>query len=166
MPHAAVSILLALAGIFQTHASDRIVIETVIDAPVDAVWKAYTTKEGLESWMVPKAEIRLAVGGTFRTHFDPNGKIGDADTIENAILSYEPERMLSLKVAKAPASLPMKSAAEKTWSVVYFTPDGQKTKVREVTMGFGPDEESQQLRGFLDSGNRMLLERLQKKFSK
>jgi uncharacterized protein YndB with AHSA1/START domain len=166
VPHTIVSILLALAGILQTPASDRIVIEAVIDAPVETVWKAYTTKEGLESWMVPKADIRLAVGGTFRTHFDPNGKIGDAETIESAILSFEPERMLSLRVAKAPASLPLKTAAEKTWSVVYFTPDGQKTRIREVTMGFGPDEESQQLRGFLDSGNRMLLDRLQKRFSK
>ncbi len=166
MPHAAISILLTFAATVQTSGADRIVLEAVIDAPVSAVWKAYTTAEGLQAWMVPKADVRLDVGGAFRTHFDPNGSIGDAETIENVILSYEPERMLSLRVAKAPATMPFKTAIARTWSVVYFTPEGGKTRIREVTMGFGADQESQQLRTFLEGGNRMLLERLQKHFSK
>ena len=156
---------LAFASLVHTQETDRITLEATIDAPVEAVWAAYTTQAGLESWMVPHADVDLAVGGKMRTHFDPKGTIGDAQTIENTILTFEPERMLSMKVAKAPANFPFQNAIQRIWSVVYFTPDGAKTKLTEVTMGFGEDPESQQLRQFLEAGNRMLLDRLQKKFA-
>lgn len=158
-------LLLALSMTLHGQSADRTTIEAVIDAPVDAVWTAYTTKAGLESWMVPHAEVELAVGGKMFTHFDPNGKIGDPQTIEHTILAHEPKRMLSLRVAKAPVGLPFAAAIQRIWSVVYFTPEGEKTRVTEVTMGFGDDAESQQLRQFLENGNRYLLERLQKLFA-
>jgi uncharacterized protein YndB with AHSA1/START domain len=156
---------LSIAVHAQETDTDRITLEATIDAPVDAVWAAYTTQAGLESWMVPHADVELAVGGKLRTHFDPKGTIGDAQTIENTILAFDPQRMLSLKVAKAPANFPFQSAIQRIWSVVYFKPDGVKTNLTEVTMGFGDDPESQQLRQFLQTGNRMLLDRLQKKFA-
>lgn len=34
--------------------------------------------------------------------------LSDANTIENRILAYEPERMLAIRIAKAPASFPFK----------------------------------------------------------
>src|SRR5262245_60762921 len=134
--------------------TDRLRLEAVIDAPVDAVWDAYTTKAGLESWMVPHADVDLKVGGKFRTHFEPTGKIGDDQTIEHTILSFEPKRMLSLKMLKTPAGFPFERSFSQLWSIVYFMPEGGKTRVTEVTMGFDQSLESQQLKQFLNEGNR------------
>lgn len=163
--HLVFGMLLATSMIMHGQPSDSVTLEAVIDAPVEVVWNAYTTKAGVESWMAPKAEVDLSIGGTLRTHFDPQGTIGDAQTIENRILSFDPKRMLSLKVAKAPANFPYANAITRIWSVVYFTPEGEKTRVSEVTMGFSDDPESQALRKFLEDGNRYLLGQLQKRFA-
>ena len=70
--------------------ADPLITEGVIEAPVEAVWAAFATKEGQESWNVAHAEIELKIGGKMRTHYDPKGQIGDPNTIENRILSFEP----------------------------------------------------------------------------
>ncbi len=46
---------------------DRLVHEGVVKAPVDKVWAAFTTKEGLESWMAAHAQIDLKVGRRLET---------------------------------------------------------------------------------------------------
>ena len=40
-----------------------------------------------------------------RANYNPDGRIGDVGTIENAILSFDPPRMISIKVAKEQANL-------------------------------------------------------------
>src|SRR5262249_3790155 len=101
-------------------AEDRVITEGVIDAGLAEVWTAFTTKEGLESWMAAHAEIDLKVGGTIRTHYDAKGKLGDDRTIENTILCFDPKRMLSIKVSRAPAGFPFPSAVKDMWTVIYF----------------------------------------------
>ena len=51
-----------------------------------------------------------AIGGEIRSHYDPKGSSGDAETIVNEILAYEPERMLAIRIKQAPASLPHRDA--------------------------------------------------------
>ena len=49
-----------------------LVLERTIDAPIDLVWKAYTTPEHLKQWFAPKPyeiseiELDLKPGGIFR----------------------------------------------------------------------------------------------------
>lgn len=142
-----------------------LVHEGIVEAPVADVWAAFTTKEGIESWMVPHGEIDLRVGGLMRTHYGADGVLGDPETIENTILSFEPQRMLSIKATKPPASFPHKDAIANMWSVIYFEPvDEARTRVRIVGLGYGEDEESQQLRAKFDWGNAYTLKKLQERF--
>lgn len=99
--------------------------EAVINAPVSAVWRAFTDEKEVMTWMTPLADIDLRVGGLMRTNYNPNGEIGDATTIANQILSFEPERMLSIKNVQAPEGFPWKENFQGTWSVMYFTPSAQ-----------------------------------------
>ena len=70
-------------------AQDRILrTEAVVAAPVGEVWKAFTTKNGVQSWMVPVAEVDLRLGGTLKTNYNPQARIGDPGTIVHHILSY------------------------------------------------------------------------------
>ena len=139
----------------------RLVTEGVIDAPREEVWKAFTTKEGQESWNVAHAEIDCRVGGKMLTHYDAKGKIGDADTIENVILALDPGHMMTIKVGKPPEKFPFKQAIKKVWTVLYFDEVGPKqTRVRVVGNGYGDDEESKKLRSFFDKGNSYTWQKL------
>src|SRR5258708_5632442 len=146
--------LALLPNISRAQDDNRLVHEGLMNAPLDQVWAAFTTKEGLESWMASHAEIELKIGGTMKTQYDPKGTIDDAKAIENTILSYEPKRMLSFKVTKAPQGFPFPNAIKNMWTVVYFEAQGEKaTRVREVSMGFGNDDESKKMREFFNRGN-------------
>jgi uncharacterized protein YndB with AHSA1/START domain len=145
--------------------SEPLVTEAIINAPVSEVWRLFTTGAGLESWMVAHADIDLKVGGLMRTHYDPRGALGDANTIVNRILSFEPERMLSIKVDQAPASFQLPQVTRDMWTVIYFQPlEPGMTNVRVVGLGYGEDADSQQLRDYFRKGNAQTLEQLQKKF--
>jgi uncharacterized protein YndB with AHSA1/START domain len=164
-----VVLVLALAPISTTAlgaADNPLVHEGIVAAPLDAVWTALTTKKGQESWMVAHSEIDLKIGGRMRTHYDRKGTIGDAKTIENMILSYDPKRMLSFKVSKSPEGFPFPSAVKNMWTVIYFEANSPKTtRVRIVCLGFGDDEESKKMRAFFDRGNAFTLKKLQERFA-
>lgn len=140
--------------------------EGIVEAPVDQVWAAMTTKEGLESWMVAHASTDLRVGGKMLSRYDAKGVLGDDGTIENTYLCFEPGRMLSIKATKSPASFPFKNAINSMWTVMWFDPQGpRQTKVTICCMGFTEDEESQNMRKHFDWGNAWTLKKLQEKFS-
>jgi uncharacterized protein YndB with AHSA1/START domain len=146
--------------------ADKLVTEGVIDAPVDEVWAALCTKEGLESWNVAHAAVDLKVGGKMRTHYDPKGALGDPNTIENVILSFEPQRMLSIKVGHCPESFPFKSAIKTVWQVLHFEPIGPtRTRLQIIGLGYGSDDESRKLRDFFEKGNAYTIKKLQDKLA-
>lgn len=149
-----------------TNATDSIVAEGVVAAPVASVWNAWATTPGLKSWLAPHADIDLRVDGVMRSNYDPKGSLGDAGTIENRVLAYEPERMLAIRVSKAPDKFPFKSRIGDMWTVLYFYPaPGGKTTLRIVGMGFGADAESQKMKEFFKQGNEFTLVQLQKRFT-
>jgi uncharacterized protein YndB with AHSA1/START domain len=124
-----------------------------------------TTKEGLESWNVAHAEIELKIGGKMLTHYSSEGKIGDPNTIENIVLSFEPKRMFSIKVGKPPEKFPFREAIKNVWHVMTFEEAGPgRTHLRLVGLGYGTDEDSQKLRKFFEAGNAYTLKKLQEHF--
>ena len=155
-----------LWGTVSAQDTSPVVHEGIVEAPLESVWAAFTTTDGLRAWLAPHAEIDLRVGGLMRTNYDAQGQLGDPQTIENTILSFEPGRMMSIKVSKPPANFPFANAVRQMWTVVYFDADGPaRTKVREVSLGFGADEESQKMRAFFSQGNATTLAQLQRHFA-
>jgi len=149
----------------ERNVNEPIVSEAIINAPVQEVWRLWTTGEGMQSWMAARADIDLRVGGLMRTRYADDGPLGDDKTIVNRILSFERERMLSIQVQTPPADFPWKQAVGDMWTVIYFQPlEPGMTNVRVVGMGFGNDEDSRKMREHFARGNAWTLERLQKKF--
>ncbi|MCA9064231.1 MAG: SRPBCC domain-containing protein [Planctomycetaceae bacterium] len=145
----------------------RVVYETEIDADIDAVWNAFTTNEGLQSWMAPLAEIDLTVGGRMKANYNRDGKIGDSATIENTILSFDPKRMLSLKASKFPEGFPFEDAAKSTWSVFYFSElPSSRTKITVVGLGYTDSEQSRRMRAFFAAANEHSLGKLNEALQK
>ena len=155
-----------LASVGRGQDTSAVVHENIIAAPVAAVWRAWATAEGLTEWLAPHAAIDLRVGGTMRSNYDPQASLDHPETVENQILAFEPERMLALKVTKMPATFPFPHAVQRMWSVVYFEPvDAEQTRVRSVSLGFEPSEESQRMRAFFERGNAATLAKLQQHFA-
>src|SRR5262245_10892747 len=156
----------ALAGVFSVSATaaEPQVTEGFINAPVAEVWRLFTTSEGFRATGAAQADVRLAVGGEIRSHYDPKGKLGDAETIVNEILAYEPERMLAIRIKQAPASFPHRDAVAGTWTVIYFAPAGDMTQVRIVGLGYNDSPASQAMRKFFAEGNRWTLDHIAKPY--
>jgi len=150
----------------QAQETAAITHEGVVNATLEEVYTAWTTSEGLKSWLAPHAEIELRIGGLMRTNYNPDGRLGDEQTIENTILSYEPMGMLSIKVKRTPAGFPFPNANKSMWTNMYFEPAGpDQTLIRIVGLGFTSDEESQRMRVFFNEGNAITLKQLQEHFA-
>lgn len=163
---ATVALIALVSGSASAQNVGPIVAEGIVEAPLDSVWTAWTTSDGLRGWLAPQAEIDLRVGGLMRTNYDPAGVLGDHRTIVNEVLSYEPRRMLSIRVARAPDGFPFANAIQQMWTVVYFDEAGpDRTGLRVVGLGFRPDEESQRMRAFFESGNTATVEALQRHYA-
>ncbi len=159
--------LLALAPIIgRAQADTPLVHEGIVNAPLAQVWAAFTTKDGLESWMTAHAEIDLKVGGIMKTQHDAKDTVDGPGAIANIILSYEPMRMLSMRVQKFPQGFPFPNAIKQMWTMVYFEPQGENaTRIREVCLGFTAEEESRKMREFFNYNNAVTLDLLQKRFA-
>lgn len=155
--------LLMLAALLAA-APEPLVTEATVNGPVDAVWKAWTTKAGLEAWLVGKTEIELKVGGAWRTNYSKDSDLNDDSTIHQTILAFDPGRMFSFRTVKPPRDFPFPGITD-AWTVLYFEPaSAGKTRVVARMLGIGEDEESQRLRAFFERGNRFELDKLVKFF--
>ncbi len=166
--HLRLMILLWLFISLQAKALERVdtgreVFEMELKANLEDVWHAFTTTEGLKLWVAPLVDIDFKVGGKWRANYNAKGRLGDETTIENTILSYDHQRMLSLKATTFPKDFPFVEAAQQSWSVFYFEPVSEsKTKITVVGLGYTDSEQSQKMRAFFAGANRYSLQQLEK----
>lgn len=142
---------------------EREVFEYEIDAGIDAVWAAFSTTAGLQSWVAPLAEIDFRVGGKWRANYNAEGELGDPTTIENTILSFDPGRMISLKATTFPEGFAFMEAAKGAWTVFYFSPiSAGRTRITVVGLGYTDSAESKKMRSFFAQANEYSLNELNK----
>jgi uncharacterized protein YndB with AHSA1/START domain len=159
-------ILLLLGACSLANADElSFVNEGVVGAPIEQVWPVFATSDGYKALGPALAEVDLRVGGAIRSRYQANGTLGDAETIENVILAYEPPRMMAIRIAKPPASFPFKNAWKTAWTVITLSPvNANETHVRIASLGFGSDEEAVAMRRFFEAGNQSTIELLRQHF--
>ena len=108
-----------------------------IEATPEAVWEAYTTAKGWQSWVAPLAEVDFRLDGTIKSNYDKNGKIGDPQTVVLHIINFVPQKMITLQ-AELTANFPefMKADAQQLYNVIHFETLGPK-RVRLTSYGIG-----------------------------
>jgi uncharacterized protein YndB with AHSA1/START domain len=164
---AAIILIAALLPSPSAAADDAIVAEGIVGAPVAEVWRAFTTRAGMESWMVAAGDIELRVGGLMRTSYRKDADLNGDTAIHQQILSIDPERMLSYRTVKAPAGFAFAKAITETWTIIYFDPQSDgRTKVTVKMLGYTADPESQKMRAFFETGNKATMDGLIKKFGR
>lgn len=146
--------------------TEPLVAQAVVDAPVDEVWKAFTTKEGIESWMVASGDVDLRIGGLMRTTYRSGADLEGETAIHQTILSIDPGRMLSFRTIKSPKDFPFAEAISQSWTIVYLEPvQTGRTRVTVKMLGYDSRPESQKMRGFFELGNKATLDALVKRFA-
>ena len=134
----------------------QFVIEVEVPAPIREVWHAFTTSEGLSTWLFPNATVDLKPGGDWLVHF-PGGNTGGG-----TIVSFVPERELVIS-ALAPEKFPT-VRAQRTRAVFTFEPHGKSTLVRLTQSGWKSGDEWTKAYEYLLPGNAQLMATLHKRF--
>jgi uncharacterized protein YndB with AHSA1/START domain len=97
---------------------DRILRKEVeVHAPIEQVWRSWTTREGVTGWFGEDARIDLRPGGRYEIYFS---KDEPPATKGCTVLSFIPHEMFSF-TWNFPPTLP-ELRDEKTWIVLRFTP--------------------------------------------
>jgi uncharacterized protein YndB with AHSA1/START domain len=139
-----------------TAAEKALMIELTIPAPLPEVWKAFSTSEGLMTWLTPSATVDLRPGGDWICHF-PGGSIGGG-----TIMSLVPQQELVIS-ALAPDKFP-NVRAHRTTASFSFTPNGNTTLVRLTQTGWQEGDEWNKAYEYLAVGNAQLLATLHRRF--
>jgi len=134
-----------------------LVFEVLAPGPRSEVWRAFTTSEGLSTWLTPGAVVDLRVGGEWTAHF-PGGKTGGG-----TILSFVPESEVVMS-AMAPERFPT-VRVERTTARFEFEAKGDSTLVRLVQTGWKTGKEWDEAYDYLATGNAQLLDTLRRRFA-
>lgn len=146
----------------QTGLAPPLVYETIVTAPVESVWRAWTTSAGLTAWLAPLADVDLRIGGKLRIAFEVSTGLTGRTAVENEILAFDPPRMLAFRVKQSPPNFPYVDTAAAMWTVVYLDAESAAaTRVRVVINGLGSDEE---VRAFFARGYAETVRRLEARF--
>ena len=138
-------------------ADTALVLEVTVPAPIAAVWQAFTTSEGLSTWLTPGAVVDLREGGEWTAHF-PGGSTGGG-----TIVSFVPEKELVVS-AMAPDKFPTVRAM-RTRARFQFEAKGEATVVRLTQTGWKEGEEWVKAYEYLTVGNAQLLATLHHRFA-
>lgn len=153
------SLCLAAAG------EDRILVKSVtVQAPVEAVWAAWTTSEGIRTFFAPDARVEARPGGPFEIYINPYAKPGLKGADGMVVLAVQDKRLLSF-TWNAPPSLP-EVRGQRTSVAIRFEPAGDAaTRVRLAHSGWGDGGQWDQAYDYFDKAWGGVLANLQKRFA-
>jgi len=159
---ALVWILVAAVPETEAQALDPVTAESVVEAGIQEVWDAYTTRNGILEWQIDNAsEIEMRIGSTWRVSYDPDSNLDDETVIENEILAFDPPNMWAVRTIRAPGDFPFPNAILDAWTVLYLETVGEgQTRVTVKMFGFTDTEESREMRAFFEWGNQYELDQL------
>lgn len=141
---------------YSTATGERVLrLEAIVPAPIESVWGAWTTQEGLKSWIAPVVAVDFRVGGTISTNYDSKSRIGDAGTIKLPILNYIEKQLITLKVNlndKFPSRV--RDEDQNLQEIVQIIDlGGGKTKLISSMVGWGTGKEWDETYAFFARGN-------------
>lgn len=145
---------------------DRIIrAEVIVEARLEEVWNAWTTEDGVKSFLAPACSVDPRVNGSYEILFDPTADPGQRGTEGARILALEPRKMLSI-TWNAPPELP---EVRKEWTHVVIRLEElpkDRTKVTLTHDGWGEGGEwDEAFAYFARAWTHVVLPRLRYRFS-
>lgn len=153
----------------QTVSGERVLrVETTLQQPLERVWKAFATEEGLKCWIAPVVRLDLRTGGSLSTNYDKAATIGSPGTISLVVLNYVEDQEITFKVKlNSTFSERLQSEDGNLQEVVVFhrLPNGG-TKVVSSMVGWRSGEEWDKAFEFFARGNEWSYKSLVKCFAR
>jgi uncharacterized protein YndB with AHSA1/START domain len=140
--------------------------EAVVKAPREAVWRAWTTPEGIKSFFAKGSNIDLRPDGAYEIFFAPDQPAGLRGADGMRLLLVQPPSVLAF-TWNAPFEFP-EQRKQRTHVMLRFTPiDDNTTRVLLVHDGFGDGPEWQKVRDYFQNAwTTFVLPRLVASFEK
>jgi uncharacterized protein YndB with AHSA1/START domain len=137
--------------------------EVVVNATVDQVWSAWTTRAGIISFFAPDAEIDPHPDGAFHIYFNPDVSPGMRGADDMRFLALQPKKMISFDW-NAPPKFP-EVRKQRTFVVLRMEPVSEsKTHLSLHQTGWGEGGEWDQVYAYFDQAWSIVLNRLQARY--
>lgn len=141
------------------------ITQDIITAPLDEVWRDFSTEDGFKKLGVAKAKLDFRAGGMLWTTYDPNVELGSEASIGTEVLAIDPGHVLVTHIKQPPAGFPFTTAYKTVTTTITLTDLGDgRTHVRLAMNGYDASDESQKMRTFFKAGNAWVLQKLQSKY--
>ena len=142
----------------------RILKEVVVKAAPEAVFKAWSTSEGIATFFAPEGRVEARPDGLFEVYMNPYAQPGMKGADNMRVLGVQENRMISF-TWNAPPHLPQ-ARAQRTFVTVRMQPEGaSETRVRLTHSGWGDGGEWDQAYTYFDRAWGNVLANLQKRFA-
>jgi uncharacterized protein YndB with AHSA1/START domain len=137
--------------------------QVTVPAPIEDVWNAWTTTEGIKSFFAPDARVEARVGGPFEVYMNPYAPAGLKGADDMRFLAVQKPSMVSF-TWNAPPSQP-EIRAQRTVVIVRLKPVSEKeTEVTIHHVGWGEGEKWDATYAYFDKAWGNVLANLQKRF--
>jgi len=133
-----------------------------VAATPGALFDAWTTSEGLRSWLGIGSRIELRIGGAYEWVFLEDAAPGGQGSEGCQVLAYVPDEMLAFSW-NAPPEIPF-ARARRAWCVLTLRPTAAGTQVRLQHLGFGTEGDWPMVRPYFDRAWGRVLDRLAEHF--
>jgi uncharacterized protein YndB with AHSA1/START domain len=139
--------------------------EVVVRAPIEAVWEAWTTVEGLK-FFSKESNVELRLGGPYELFLQqPADKRGRRGAEGCRILAFVPHEMLAFDWTFPPDIPSLRYSDARTQAVVYFEDiGGGRVRVRFSQSGWEEGENWDQGFAYFDKAWGWVMEQLEAHF--
>lgn len=118
-----------------TAKTQRIDLNIAVNASLKEIWHAWTTNEGVRTFLARKSNVRLEIGGPFELFFSPDSPKGEQGSEDCRVLSYLPMEMISFSWSAPPQFA--HARGQRTWVVIRFEQLGPaQTRVKLTHLGW------------------------------
>jgi len=152
-------------GMVTAATGERVIhAEVIVDAPIEQVWKAWTTEAGVKSFFAPGCKIDTCVDGAYEIYFLPDAPAGSRGGDGNRIMVLEPPRYLAF-TWNAPPHMPW-ARSQRTQVMIFLTSTrDSKTLVELIHGGWGRSEAWDNVYAYFDKAwKSIVLPNLQHSF--
>ncbi len=145
-------------------ANARILTEEItVEAPLEAVWHAWTTVEGVKTFFARDANIELHTDGNYEIFFFPNNPPGQRGAEGTRVLAVEPRNRLAF-TWDAPPKWPHIRGQRTMVVVTFHAADDRHTQVVLTQMGWGAGNDWDQVFEYFTGAWHVVLARLDYRF--
>jgi uncharacterized protein YndB with AHSA1/START domain len=146
-------------------AQDRTIVKVVtVKAPVEEVWKAWTTTEGIKSFFAPDARVEARPGGPFEVYINPYARPGMKGADDMIVLAVQEKSMISFTWNSPPHLAEVRNQRTSVTVRLKTAGDGL-TEVRLTHGGWGDGGQWDQSFAYFDRAWGNVLANLQKRYA-